>query len=120
EESVYIFRILFSGLTKPGEDLSPTPDLAEDWDVSDDGLEWTFHLRDDVTWHDGEPFTSEDVAHTFNEIVLDDSLAANNASNYQMVEEVEAIDETTVVFKLESPNSALPAYLSYNSGILPK
>jgi ABC-type transport system substrate-binding protein len=39
-------------------------DLAESWEVSDDGLTWTFHLRQGVTWHDGEPFTADDVKFT--------------------------------------------------------
>lgn len=119
-ESVYVYRVLFSGLTKPGEDLAPAPDLAKEWEVSEDGLEWTFHLRDDVSWHDGEPFTAEDVAYTFNEIVLVEELGANNYSYFQSINEVEVIDPSTVVFHLERPFAALPAYLGYNAGILPK
>src|SRR5690606_23767518 len=53
------------GLTK----FSPTgeivPGLAESWEVSDDNLTYTFHLRDGVTWHDGEAFTADDVVFTF-------------------------------------------------------
>jgi len=41
------------------------PELAESWDVSDDGLTWTFHLRPGATWHDGEPVTASDVAFTY-------------------------------------------------------
>ena len=41
-------------------------DLAADWSVSDDGLEWTFNLREGVTWHNGDPFTADDVVYTYN------------------------------------------------------
>lgn len=119
-ESNLVNRALFSGLTKPGEDLAPSPDLAKDWEVSEDGLAWIFHLREDVTWHDGEPFTAEDVAYTFNEIALVEELGANNYSTFQPINEVEVIDSSTVVFHLDSPFAALPAYLSFNAEILPK
>ncbi|MCA1036652.1 ABC transporter substrate-binding protein [Bacillus infantis] len=119
-ESNVVNRVLFSGLTQPGKDLSPSPDLAKEWDTSEDGLEWTFHLRDDVLWHDGEKFTAEDVAYTFNEIVLNKELGANNSSYFKKLKEVQAVDDYTVKFLLESPAAALPAYLSFNTEIIPK
>ncbi len=119
-ESNVVNRVLFSGLTQPGLDLIPTPDLATDWETSEDELEWTFHLRDDVLWHDGEQFTAEDVAFTFNEIVLNKELGANNSSYFQNVKEVEVLDEFTVKFHMENPVAALPAYLSFNTEIIPK
>ena len=66
---------LFEGLT----DISwltgePQPNLAESWDVSADGLTWTFYLRRDVRWHDGEPFTARDVEFTFNEIIYNEDI----------------------------------------------
>ncbi len=119
-ESNVINRVLFSGLTKPGKDLAPAPDLAASWETSEDGLDWTFHLRDDVKWHDGEAFTSADVAYTFNEIALNRELGANNVSYFKNVKSVEATDDYTVVFHLTSPVAALPAYLSFNTEILPE
>lgn len=59
-----IVSLIFDGLTKY-EDGLLVPDLAESWDISDDGRLIRFKLRDDVTWHDGEPFTAEDVAFTY-------------------------------------------------------
>jgi peptide/nickel transport system substrate-binding protein len=119
-ESNVVNRVLFSGLTQPGKDLLPAPDLAKDWSTSEDGLEWTFNLRDDVKWHDGEQFTAEDVAFTFNEIALNKELGANNSSYFKKVKEVQVVDDYTVKFILESPVAALPAYLSFNTEILPK
>ncbi|MED1605020.1 ABC transporter substrate-binding protein [Cytobacillus kochii] len=119
-ESNVINRVLFSGLTQPGKDLSPSPDLAESWETSEDELEWTFKLREDVKWHDGEQFTADDVVYTFNEIVLNEELGSNNSSYFQKVREVKAEDDFTVKFILDNPVAALPAYLSFNTEILPQ
>ncbi|GGE27351.1 peptide-binding protein [Pullulanibacillus camelliae] len=119
-ESNVVNRVLFDGLTKPGKDLQPSPDLATSWETSNDGLVWTFHLRKGVKWHDGKPFTADDVAYTFNDIALKKSLGANNASYFKSVKNVEVVDDHTVKFNLSSPFAALPAYLSYNTEILPK
>jgi len=52
---------IYEGLLRYSTDLEPMPQLAESWEVSDDGRTYTFHLREGVTWHDGEAFTAEDV-----------------------------------------------------------
>src|SRR5207248_7147968 len=69
-ESIFVNRVLFGGLAKPGKDLNPAPDLASSWKAANDGMSWTFTLRDNVTWSDGQPFTADDVDYTFNQIVL--------------------------------------------------
>jgi peptide/nickel transport system substrate-binding protein len=119
-ESIFVNRVLFDSLTKPGKDLTPAPDLALSWEAASDGLSWTFKLRDDVKWSDGQAFTADDVLFTFNDLVLKKELAATGAANYAAVQSVEAIDPTTVKFNLSRPFSALPSYLAYNAGILPK
>lgn len=119
-ESVFPNRVIFNALTKPGVDLQPQPDLARSWTASEDGMSWTFDLRTDVTWHDGAPFTAEDVAFTFNDIVLNAALAASGARNFGTIASVAVVDTHTVRFDLKAPFSALPAYLAYNAGILPK
>ena len=119
-ESLFINRVLFDGLTKPGKDLAPAPDLATSWTTSADGLSWTFKLRDGVKWSDGKPFTAEDVAFTFNDIVLKPDLGAQNRGNFSAVKSVTAVDATTVRFDLSRKFSALTSYLAYNSGIVPK
>lgn len=55
---------LFDALIRLDESLQPVPELAESWETSEDGLTWTLNLRQDVTWHDGTPFTADDVAFT--------------------------------------------------------
>jgi peptide/nickel transport system substrate-binding protein len=120
-ESNLINTLIFDQLVRyDKETLAPAPALASSWEVAEDGLSWTFTLRDDVTWHDGEPFTADDVAFTFNEVVLVDELAANSASSFSVVERVEAVDPTTVRFVLSEPFSSLPYYLAYYAGILPE
>jgi peptide/nickel transport system substrate-binding protein len=119
-ESIFVNRVLFDSLTKPGKDLNPAPDLAKSWTASADGLAWTFQLRDDVKWSDGQPFTADDVLFTFNDIVLKKELGATGAGNFSAVQKVEAPDPKSVKFTLSRPFSALPSYLAYNAGILPR
>lgn len=118
-ESNIVNRVIFQGLTKPGNDNLPESNLAEDWSTSEDGLVWTFELREDVKWHDGEEFTADDVAFTFNDLVLDESLGANGASNFSALDEVKIVDSHTVEFHLNRPFSSLPAYLAFNAEIVP-
>ncbi|HET6562409.1 MAG TPA: ABC transporter substrate-binding protein [Marmoricola sp.] len=91
------------------EDMSPVPTgLAEDWETSDDGLTWTFTVRDGVTWSDGEPLTAGDVAYTYNRI-LDGGPEAATWGNYlTSVKEITAPDDQTLVLELAKPNSVLP------------
>jgi peptide/nickel transport system substrate-binding protein len=119
-ESLFVNRVLFGGLAKPGKDLNPAPDLASNWKASDDGMSWTFTLRDNVNWSDGQAFTGDDVAYTFNEIVLKPDVGANGRGNFSAVKDVTVVDPKTVTFNLSRPFAALPSYLAYNAGILPK
>lgn len=119
-ESNLINTILFEQLTRYSpEDLSPSPALAVEWEAAEDALSWTFRLREGVLWSDGHPFTADDVAFTFNEVVLVDELGAQSASQFARVDRVEVIDDYTVRFVLNSPFSALPYYLASFAGILP-
>ena len=76
--------------------------------ASDDGLTWTFALRDDATWSDGEELTADDVVHTY-ERVLDGGVEADSWISYlNSVEEVTAPDDRTVELKLKKPSATLP------------
>lgn len=61
----YAMAPIYNGLVGKDTTGQIIPELAESWEVSDDQLTWTFHLRDGVTWHDGEPFTAADVAFSY-------------------------------------------------------
>lgn len=62
---------IFNRLVKMTVDSSVVPDLATDWEFSEDGMTLTFNLRENVKWHDGEPFTSHDVVWTFTQVLKD-------------------------------------------------
>jgi len=119
-ESEPITELVFNGLTKWGLDYQPEPDLATDWSVSKDGITWTFNLRKDVKWSDGQPFTAADVAYTFNEIVLNKDLGASGASNYTDLDKVVAVNDLQAQFVLKKPWASLPTYLAQYTKILPK
>ncbi|GAA3994436.1 peptide-binding protein [Deinococcus rubellus] len=120
-ESNLINELIFPGLTRWDKNLRPTADLATSWKASDDGLKWTFNLRRNVKWSDGEAFNADDVAFTFNDIVLKKELAANGGSTWRnAVTKVNVVNPYTVEFMLSRPWASLPTYLAYFAGILPK
>ncbi|MGO4572611.1 ABC transporter substrate-binding protein [Microvirga sp. 2TAF3] len=92
--------------------------LAESWEVSDDSLSWTFHLRKGVMFHDGTPFNANAVKFTFDRIMAKET-AAPRASSAAAIASVEVKDENTVVIKTKSPYAPLLAQLSaYNLAII--
>lgn len=90
------------------EDLSPQPGLATEWESSEDGLTWTFDIREGVTWSDGEPLTAADIAFTYNRIIDGGPEAATWDPWLRSVETVTAPDDTTLVLELSEPNAAFP------------
>jgi len=89
------------------EDYTATESLAEDWEESEDGLTWTFHMRDDATWHDGEAVTAEDVEYTFHILAEDEVISARNADLVELIDSVEALDEHTVEFQINEPSAGM-------------
>ena len=112
-----VLGYLFEGLTETSwltDQVEPA--LAESWERSEDGLTWTFHLRRDVTWHDGQPFTAHDVEFTFNSIIYNDDIPASSRPSFhfryldeesgewkESPMEVEAPDDYTVQCVLPVP-----------------
>ena len=95
---------MFEGLLTYDFNLNPQPMLAESWEVSEDGLTYTFNLRDDVRWHDGEPFTSADVVYTLTEFIPE--VHARSRPTFARTE-VSAPDDHTVVLSLQEPYGPL-------------
>lgn len=95
---------IFNGLVDLDPDLVVIPDLAEEWEVAEDGLSYTFQLREGVTFHNGDDFTSADVVYTF-ERTSDPELASPHANKLEPVESVETPDDFTVVFNMSQPYS---------------
>ena len=77
--------------------------------MSDDGKEWTFKLRSGATWHDGEPFTADDVVFTYN-YIIDNELGMFTGYTSGM-DKIEAVDDTTVKFTLSAPKANMLALM---------
>jgi len=108
---------VYNGLVKYDKNLNMVGDLAESWDISEDGLVITFHLRKNVKWHDGEPFTSDDVKFTYEKLV-DPNTKTPYASDYLMIDRFEIVDPYTVKIIYKEPFS--PGLESWGMGIIPK
>ena len=99
---------VFEGLLDAETDGSMIPHLAHDYDISDDGLVYTFYLEEDVMFHDGSPLTADDVVYTYSKLAgLDGEDVLSD--KWIVVEAVEALDDYTVEVTLESPDSGFLA-----------
>ncbi|MFZ4655949.1 MAG: ABC transporter substrate-binding protein [Caldilineaceae bacterium] len=109
---VYPFGFaIFDGLVWVDAQLTPQPMLAERWETNRDGHQWIFHLRTDVTFHHGSPFTAADVEYTVTRL-LDRKLGSPLEPVLRFVQKVEAVDDHTVRFHLATPNVDLPLLLA--------
>ncbi|MDQ6695207.1 MAG: ABC transporter substrate-binding protein [Chloroflexota bacterium] len=109
-----VTSLIFSGLTRLDNHLQPQPDLAESWDVSPDGTQITFHLRQNVFWHDGKPFTADDVVWSYKML---NRLRADNTRLIHIQDAVSSVDLAdpapyTVRFTLKRRYSPLLADLA--------
>lgn len=93
------------------ETFATEPYLAESWVVSDDLLTWTFRLRDNAVWHDGESITTEDVKFTFDRIMNPEESTDTFAATANFAS-VDVIDDLTFQIILKTPNALLPDVLS--------
>lgn len=109
---------VFSKLVSLNPDMTPRPDLAESWTVSEDGLTYTFNLVTDARWHDGQPVTAEDVVFTVEDIVAEHFPRAS--SWVPNVESVTATGEHQVTFHLLEPYAPFMTLMgsSLGSGML--
>lgn len=108
---------VYNGLIRYDKNMRFEGDLAESWEISDDGREITFHLRKGVRWHDGEPFTSADVLFTY-KLMIDPETPTAYAERYKQVEEAMAPDAYT--FKVRYAEPLAPALVSWAMGICPE
>lgn len=106
--------LIQSTLIATDNNLAFVNDLATDYGCSEDGLTWTFHIREDVMFTDGVPLTAEDVAFTINGIVNGEAAEAD----LSMVDEARAVDATTCEIAMKRPNNAL-LYTLAVMGIVP-
>ena len=108
---------VYDTLVRFDSDLQIVPSLAESWEVSDDGLIWTFKLRPGVTFHNGEPLTASDVAFSINRI-RDPEVASPRSGDFAVVESVTAPDDETVVITLSEPFSPLLSKLAQSLNVI--
>jgi len=115
-----VAELMFNGLVSIDEELQPSGELAESWDVEENGAVYRFTLRDGVTWHDGTPFTSADVKYTFDEMLLKLHGRAR-ASIGPALAGIETPDARTVVFRFKAPYAPLLQQLNVTEApILPR
>ena len=130
-EKSNVARFVVEHLTRTRSDNVTVPYLARKWEASDDLKTWVFHLRDDVTWSNGDRFTSADVAHTVNRW-LDPATGSSNLGLFGAMVEVgadgkkrgianavEVIDDHTVKFNLKQATLAMPEnFYNYPTAIV--
>ncbi len=110
---------LYNNLVTVDPELMLQPSLARSWEISDDGLVYTFELESDVTFHHGKAFTSEDVAYTFNRL-LDEATGSPGRSLFALVESIETPSDQSIIFTLASPYADFPTAFGSTFGrILP-
>lgn len=104
--------LIFNGLVKYDTDLSITGDLAEDWDISPDGLTITFHLRKGVKWTDGVEFTAHDVMFGY-KTIIDEKTPTAYKEDFLQVKKAEVLD--TYIFRVTYEKPFAPALSSWGS-----
>lgn len=110
---------IHEGLLDYNQDLQPVGVLAESWSVAEDGRTVTFHLRKNVTWHDGKPFTSADVKFTLEKVLS--RMNPQGQAIFANLQEVATPDEHTAVVRLSSPAPYMMNGLAgFISPMLPK
>lgn len=112
----YLSQIVFSGLMKYDGEGNLMNDLTDSYEISDDKLTYTFHLKNNVLWHDGEKLTAEDILFTTN-VIANPAYKSPLRANWQGIE-TEAPDENTVIFRIQKPYAGFLHNLTF--GILPK
>ncbi|NPB06266.1 MAG: ABC transporter substrate-binding protein [Aquificae bacterium] len=120
--STAVLADLFEGLTRLNvKTLRPEPALAERWEVLDGGKRWRFYLRKGVYWHDGKPFTADDVVFTYRQVYLNDEIPTSVGDVLKVKGkkiEVRKVDRYAVEFVLPEPFAPFLSALS--AEILPK
>ncbi|MBD3347047.1 MAG: ABC transporter substrate-binding protein [Chitinivibrionales bacterium] len=115
-------QYIYEGLTRiDGVTRMPEPNLAESWEVSEDGLTWIFHIRKGVLWSDSVPFSAYDVEFSFNDLIYNEDINPNSARDILLIEgkkiEVTPLDSHRVKFVLPTPFA--PFLRTVNGGVAP-
>ena len=128
-----VARRIFNGLIKFDPNLNPKPDLAASWEISDDGLAYTFHLRQDVRFHNGRKFVSDDVRYTYERLLRKETashrawvvggIAGADELRRGVADSLAGLttpDKFTVVIRLKEPFAPFLCHLGMgNTAIVP-
>jgi len=112
-----IVGLIFNGLVKYDKDINLVGDLAESWEIEDSGLTIIFHLRKNVRWHDGRPFTARDVKFTY-EKLIDTSVPTPYSGDFKKIKTLEIIDDHTI--KVVYREVFSPGLSSWGMPIMPE
>ncbi|RYE09969.1 MAG: ABC transporter substrate-binding protein [Hyphomicrobiales bacterium] len=108
---------IFNGLTRIDKDGAVQPDLATSWDISEDGLTYTFHLKTGITFSDGTPFTADDVKWTLDRNRAPDSLSAQKQL-FTNIAAVDVVDPATVKITLTQPQGDFVYGLGWGDAVI--
>lgn len=110
---------VFEGLIRLDASFDVQPGLAETWEVAEDGLTYTFNLREGVEWHDGEPLVAQDVVWTYENVTS--VFHPRGSAAFETVSSIEAPDDHTVVITMSEPYGPfLPSLTCANGAVLPE
>jgi len=112
-----ICGFVFNGLVKYNKNIELVGDLAESWDIEDEGKTIIFHLRKAVRWHDGRAFTSRDVEFTYKKLI-DPNVRTPYSGEYERVKDFVLIDDYTIKVTYKEPFA--PAVSSWGIPIMPE
>jgi peptide/nickel transport system substrate-binding protein len=112
-----ICGMVFNGLVKYDKNINIVGDLAENWDIQDEGKVIVFHLKKNVFWHDGQAFTARDVEFTYKKLV-DPLVKTPYSGDFERVKDLTVIDDHTVRATYKEPFA--PALSSWGMFIMPE
>lgn len=115
--SAEICGLVFNGLVRYDKDLKLEGELAESWEIREGGLVIIFHLRKNVKWHDGAPFTSRDLEFTYKKLI-DPNVKTPYSGDFERVKSLDVLDDHTVRVTYKEPFS--PGLSSWGMWIMPK
>lgn len=115
--STSIYEFLAGGSAIDG---TPVPNLADYWEVADDGVTYTFHIAENATWHDGNPVTADDVVFSFDSMLDETTLSVRRSGVLLALESYQKVDDKTVQLVSKGPMATFVADTAGTVGIVPK
>ena len=112
-----VSELVYNGLVRYDKNLKLEGELAKSWEISPDNLTITFHLRPGVKWHDGAPFTANDVLFTY-QLLVDPQVPTAYADRYKLVTKAEVLDPLT--FRVHYAKPLASALISWGFAIHPQ